>query len=136
MIEEYEDPRRGAGDGQGRAMPDTGVHVNGGSFTGPVAMGSHGQAVQYNQSQAGDDDLARFEELLRQIEAGLRELGGAHTEDALDDLGRVQDELGHRKPEWARISELLSRVGAVVAPVSSLVELANHAKELITVIAH
>jgi ABC-type transporter Mla subunit MlaD len=136
MIEAYYDPRRGAGDGRGRGMADTGAHISGGSFTGPVAMGSHGQAAQYNQSQAGDDNVARLEDLLRQLEAGLREMGGPPAEDALDDLDRVHAELGHRKPEWARISQLLGRVSAFVAPVSSLVELADRVKDLITVIPH
>ncbi len=117
-------------------MLNTGVYIGGGSFAGPVAAGYQAHAVQFNHGNAGDDDLARLEDLLGKLEAGVRDLHSAIAGDALDDIGSVRHELGRRTPDRPRISQLLDRITTVVAPVGSLLEVAERARELITAILH
>jgi hypothetical protein len=135
MTRAYEDPPRNADHGSGQGTHSDGVHISGGSFSGPIAAGYQAQAFQFNQP-AADDSLAQLEDLLRQLEAGLRDLGGARVQDALEDIGRVHHELGSSKPDRSRVSQLMERITAVVVPVTSLLELAERAKELITIILH
>ena len=136
MTSAHQDPTGNADRASGQGPHSDGVHISGGSFSGPIAAGYQAQAVQFNDAAAGDSDLARLEDLLRQLEAGVRELGGASAQDALEDIGRVHDELGRGKPDRPRISQLMERITAVVIPVSSLLELAERAKELIMAILH
>jgi hypothetical protein len=136
MTSAPEDPSRGAADAHERGMPNTGVYIGGGSFNGPVAAGYQAQAFQSNYSQASDDDLARIEDLLKKLEVGVRGLRTAQAEDTLDDIDGVRQELRRHTPDPSRISQLLARITAVVAPVASLLEVADRAKDLITVIMH
>jgi hypothetical protein len=121
----------------GAGGPDTGnagVYFSGNTFHGPVAQGNHAHAVQVNQGAGGN--LARLERALEQLAAGIREAGGDHADDALDDVDRVQDELHRRTPDRGRMIQLLERITAVVTPVSGLLEVADHARELISLIPH
>jgi hypothetical protein len=129
----WPDPDRDGSDPE--AGPAT-VHVSGGTFNGPVAYGYQGRATQIAQNVGASDDMARLERALRELEAGVRAMGGAGADDALEDLDRVQDELQRRKPDRSRMTQLLDRVTAVVAPVSGLLELADHVRELITLVPH
>jgi hypothetical protein len=123
------------GDDFGRAeIAGSGIHVSGGNY-GAVAQGRQARAVSVNYGVA-DSQLARLQQLLEELADQVTELGGPAADDALDDLDRVQDELHRRKPDRSRMIELVSRVGAVVAPVSGLVELADHVKELIGLAVH
>jgi ABC-type transporter Mla subunit MlaD len=101
-----------------------------GTNHGVIAQGEQAIGTQVNHG-AADYQLARVEELLRELAARVGELGGPAADDALDDLERAQDELRRRKPDGGRMIELVNRVSAVVAPVSGLVELADHIRELI-----
>jgi hypothetical protein len=136
MTSAPEDPSSGAADGHGPGMPDAGVYIGGGSFTGPVAAGYQAQAFQSNYGQAGDEAMARLEDLLGKLEAGVRGLRSAEAEDTLDDIAGVRHELRRRTPDRPRISQLLERITAVVTPVAGLLEVADRAKDLITVILH
>jgi hypothetical protein len=80
--------------------------------------------------------ILRQQRALRELEAGVRAIGGAEADDALEDLDRVQDELRRRKPDRSRMTQLLDRVTAVIAPVSGLAELADHIKDLIGLVVH
>jgi ABC-type transporter Mla subunit MlaD len=125
-----------ARDGGRPEAQNGGVHVSGGTFNGPVAYGYQGRATQIARDVGANQDVARLERALRDLEAGVRAIGGAEADDALEDLDRVQDELRRRRPDRGRMIELVSRVGAVIAPVSGLVELADHIKDLIGLVAH
>ena len=105
-----------------------------GTNYGVIAQGE--QAIGTQVNYAAGPQLARLEELLQELAARVGELDGPAADDALDDLDRVQDELHRRKPDRGRMIELVSRVSAVVAPVSGLVELADHIKELIGLAGH
>jgi hypothetical protein len=98
-------------------------------------MGNVGPVTQFSQA-AEPGRLAEIEDLLRQLETGLREMGGGGAGDALDDVDGVRNELVRRTPERARLSQLLARIAEVVAPVSSLLELADRAKDLIMTVVH
>jgi hypothetical protein len=111
------------------------VRISGGSFSGTIAMGNVGPVTQFSQA-AEPGRLAEIEDLLRQLETGLREMGGGGAGDALDDVDGVRNELVRRTPERARLSQLLARIAEVVAPVSSLLELADRAKDLIMTVVH
>jgi hypothetical protein len=124
--------RPGPGD-QGKS--GSSVRISGGSFSGNIAMGNAGPVTQFSQA-AEPGRLAEIEDLLRQLETGLREMGGGAAEDALDDVDGVRNELVRRTPERARLSQLLARIGEVVAPVSGLLELADRAKDLIMTVVH
>jgi hypothetical protein len=113
---------------------DPGFYLEG-TFNGPVAAGYQARAVQVNQAGTGGDRV-QLESLLRQLEAGLRQLGGAPAEAALADVSRIRNELDQHPADPPRISHLLQRVTAVVAPVSGLLELADRVKDLITAILH
>jgi hypothetical protein len=136
MTSANEDPPRSANHAWSQGTHNDGVHISGGSFSGPIAAGYQAQAVQFNHAAAGDSDLAQLEDLLRQLEAGVRDLGGARADDAVEDIGRVHSELARGNPDRPRISQLMDRIMAVVVPVSSLLELAERAKELITIVLH
>ncbi len=112
------------------------VHVSGGTFNGPVAYGYQGHATQIARDVGGNQDVARLQQLLDELAVRVQELDGPAAADALDDLDRVQDELHRRRPDRSRMIELVSQVGAVIAPVSGLVELADHIKELIGLAVH
>jgi hypothetical protein len=134
MTDRDGDPRHGADGGWGQGMHNTGVVIGGNaSVSGPVAAGYQAQAIQSGQ---GAGEMARLEGLLRQLEAGLRELGGADADDALDDVVRVRQEMESRKPDRPRVGQLMDRIVAAVGPVSGLLEIANGARELITAILH
>ena len=74
--------------------------------------------------------------MLEELAARVGELDGPAADDALEDIDRVQDELRRRKPDRGRVVELVGKVSAVVAPVSGLVELADHIRELIGLAVH
>ena len=131
-----EGPWRGTDSASGPETVRTGMYFSGNSFHGPVAQGNQARAVQINQGTGPDGDLARLERALKQLEAGIREMGGDHADDALDDIDRVQNELHRRTPDRSRMIQLLERITAVVTPVSGLLEVADHVKELITFIPH
>ncbi len=112
------------------------MRISGGSFSGNIAMGNVGPVTQLSQV-AGSAQLAeQIEDLLSQLETGLRGMSGGAAEDALDDVDGVRSELARRTPEPARLSQLLVRIGEVVAPVSGLLELADRARDLIMAVVH
>jgi hypothetical protein len=129
MSHSPDDPRHASGQGS----PGSGFYLEG-TFNGPVAAGYQARAVQVNQAGSGDD-RAQLEDLLRQLEGGIRQLG-VPAEAALADVSRIRNELEQHPADRPRISHLLQRVTEVVAPVSGLLELADRAKDLITAILH
>ena len=136
MTEQNRDP--GATDG-GLGQPRTNhssLSITGGFNSGNIAMGTNGPVTQYSQGAAPAGDLAQLEELLRQLERGLRQLNGTAAEDALDDVEGIRQEISRRQPERDRLTQLLGRISAVVAPVSGLLDLADRARELIMAIVH
>jgi len=135
MTNSPDDPLHGSGDAQGQGFFNSGLYVGKGTFNGPVAVGYQAQAVQSNQAGSGDD-LARLEDLLQQLEGGIRQLAGAPAEAALADVGRLRNELDERSIDTRRISQLLQRITTVVAPVSGLLELVDRVKDLVTAILH
>jgi hypothetical protein len=74
MTNSPDDPLHGSGDAQGQGFFNSGLYVGEGTFNGPVAVGYQARAVQFNQAGSGDD-LARLEDLLQQLEGGIRQLG-------------------------------------------------------------
>lgn len=135
MTNPPDDPRYGPGDAQGQGFFNSGLYIEEGTFNGPVAVGYQARAVQFNQAGSGDD-LARLEDLLRRLEGGIRQMGGAPAKAALSDVGRIRNELEQHPVDPPRISHLLQRITNVVAPVSGLLELADRVKDLITAILH
>ncbi len=133
MTNPPDDPRHGPGDAQGQGFFNSGLYIGEGTFNGPVAAGYQARAVQFNQAGS---DLARLEDLLRQLEGGIRQMGGAPAEAALADVGRIRNELEQRPVDPPRISHLLQRIADVVAPVSGLLELADRVKDLVIAILH
>jgi|ERR1700742_2265620 len=124
-------------DGDAAGMPESrggGIYVSGGNY-GAVAQGHQARAVSVSHGVA-DGQLARLQELLEELADRVSELGGPAADDALDDLDRARDELRRRRPDRNRMIELVTRVGAVVAPVSGLAELADHIRELIGLAVH
>ncbi|HTT51969.1 MAG TPA: hypothetical protein VMH35_11265 [Streptosporangiaceae bacterium] len=117
-------------------VTSSGLHITGGSFSGNIAMSNNGPVTQYSHDGKAAESLAEIGELLRQLEAGLRDMDGTAAEGAIDDIDVIRGEMSVPQPAWARIGRLLSRVGAAAAPVSSLVELADRARDLIMTIAH
>jgi hypothetical protein len=113
----------------------TNMRISGGSFSGNIAMGNIGPVTQFSQA-AEPGRLAEIEDLLSQLETGLRGMGSGAAEDALDDVDGVRNELVRKTPERARLSQLLARIGEVVAPVSGLLELVDRAKDLIMAVVH
>jgi hypothetical protein len=111
------------------------MRISGGSFSGNIAMGNIGPVTQFSQA-AGPGRLAEIEDLLSQLETGLRGMGGGAAEDALDDVDGVRNELVRKTPGRDRLSQLLARISEVVAPVSGLLELADRAKDLIMAVVH
>lgn len=135
MTHSSDDPRHDPGGAEGRDFFNSGVYIGEGTFNGPVAAGYQARAIQVNQARS-DDDRARLEDLLQQLESGLRQLGGPPAEAALADISRVRNEVEQDPVDSPRISHLLQRITAVVAPVSGLLELADRVKDLITAILH
>jgi hypothetical protein len=124
-------------DGDAAGKPESrgsGIYVSGGNY-GAVAQGRQARAVSVSHGVA-DSQLAQLRQLLKELAGQVSEVGGPAADDALDDLDRAQDELRRRRPDRHRMVELVNRVGAVVAPVSGLVELADHIKELIGLAVH
>ena len=120
-------------------MSNDRFHVSGGTFNGPVAYGYQAQATQRAQNVGGGTDpalLARLEQALGELAAALRASGEPGTDDALEDLDRVHEELGRRKPDRGRLAQLMDRVTAVITPVGGLLELADHVRELVTAVGH
>jgi len=111
------------------------MRISGGSFSGNIAMGNIGPVTQFSQA-AEPGRLAEIEDLLGELETGLRGMGGGAAEDALDDVDGVRNELVRKTPERARLSQLLARIGQVVGPFSSLLELVDRAKDLIMAVVH
>ena len=130
------DSQRDADSGGYREPPSTGMYISGSTFNGPIAQGHQARAVQFNQGTGAADTLARLERALQQLEAGIREMDSTQAGDALDDVDRINDELRRRKPDGGRMTQLLERITAVVAPVSGLLEVADHVRELIALIPH
>src|ERR1700760_124890 len=60
-----------------------------------------------------------------ELAAALRASGEPGTDDALEDLDRVHEELGRRKPDRGRLAQLMDRVTAVITPAGGLLELAH-----------
>lgn len=111
------------------------MRISGGSFSGNIAMGNIGPVTQFSQA-AEPGRLAEIEDLLSQLETGLRGMGSGAAEDALDDVDGVRNELVRKTPEPARLSQLLARIAEVVTPVSGLLELVDRAKDLIMAVVH
>jgi hypothetical protein len=135
MTTSPQDPRPGTGDAPGQGFRNTGVYFGGAStFNGPVAAGyqAHAEVRQGGPS----DDRARLEDLLRQLEAGLRQLGEAPAHGAIADVGRVRHEIDQDQPDRPRISDLLKRIASVLGPASSLLEVVNQIKDLVPLIPH
>jgi hypothetical protein len=135
MTTSPQDPRPDTGDDPGREFHNTGVYFGGAStFNGPVAAGyqAHAEVRQGGTS----DDRARLEELLRQLEAGLRQLGDTPGQGAIADVGRVRHEIDQSQPDKPRISDLLKRITSVLGPASSLLEVVNQIKDLVPLIPH
>lgn len=136
MAEKDSWPRPETGGPGDQDQGSSSMRISGGSFSGNIAMGNIGPVTQLSQL-AGSAQLAeQIEDLLSQLETGLRGMPGGAAEDALDDVGGVRSELARRTPERARLSQLLARIGEVVAPVSGLLELADRAKDLIMAVVH
>ncbi len=135
MAEEDSGPRSQTSGPGDQDKSGSSVRISGGSFSGNIAMGNIGPVTQLSQG-AEPGRLAQIEDLLSQLETGLREMGGGPAEDALDDVDGVRSELARKTPERARLSQLLARIGEVVGPVSSLLELADRAKDLIMAVVH
>ena len=136
MAEKDSWPRPGTSGPGDQDQSSSSMRISGGSFSGNIAMGNIGPVTQLSQV-AGSAQLAeQIEDLLSQLETGLRGMPGGAAEDALDDVGGVRSELARRTPERARLSQLLVRIGEVVAPVSGLLELADRAKDLIMAVVH
>jgi hypothetical protein len=134
MTEKNGDPSPA---GSGQEPPGTShshLSISGGHNSGNIAMGTSGPVTQYSYRAAAAGELAQIEDLLGQLEAGLRQLDGAAAEDALDDVAGIRQEMNRRQPEPARLTQLLGRISAVVAPMSGLLELADRARELIMAI--
>ena len=129
----WPDPDRDGGHPQAQ---NGSIHVSGGTFNGPVAYGYQGRATQIAQNVGAGQDAARLEQALRELEAALKAMGGAAADEGLEDLARIQDELRRRKPDRSRVTQLMDRVTAVVAPVGGLLELADHVRELIALVSH
>jgi hypothetical protein len=135
MTTSPQDPRPGTGDDPGRDFHNTGVYFGGAStFNGPVAAGYQAHA-EVRQGGASDD-RARLEELLRQLEAGLRQVGDTPAQGAIADVGRVRHEIDQNQPDKPRISDLLKRITSVLGPASSLLEVVNQIKDLVPLIPH
>ena len=130
-----DDPSRSPGSATGQRFSNSGLYIGKGAINGPVAFGDHSEAVQFNQA-ATADDRARLDDLLRQLEDGIREVRGVPSEAALADVGRIRSELEQRPVDQPRITHLLQRITEVVAPVSGLLELVDRAKDMITAILH
>ena len=111
------------------------MRISGGSFSGNIAMGNVGPVTQFSQA-ADPGRLAEIEDLLSQLETGLRGMGGGAAEDALDDVDGVRNELVRKTPGRDRLSHLLANISEVVAPASGLLELADRAKDLIMAVVH
>jgi hypothetical protein len=135
MTNSPDGPLHGSGDAQGHGFFNSGLYIGEGTFNGPVAVGDQARAVQFNQGGSGGD-LARLEDLLQQLEGGIRQLGGTPADAALADVGRLRNELDQNSVDAPRIGHLLQRIAAVVAPVSGMLELVDRVKDLITAILH
>lgn len=122
---------RFSGRGSGPERANSGIYVGGNNY-GPVAHGYQSHAEQVNYGSFNNDQ-GRLEQALKDLEDGIRQMGGARADDALEDIDRVREEMGRGKPDRGRIAQLVERVAAVVAPVSALAELADH---VITLIPH
>jgi hypothetical protein len=129
VVSHSDDSRRDSDDLGRPESRGGGIYVSGGNY-GAVAQGRQARAITVNHG-AADGQLARLQQLLEELAARVGELDGPAADDALEDIDRVQDELRRRKPDRGRMVELVGKVSAVVAPVSGLVELADHIKELI-----
>lgn len=111
-------------------------YVRGNVYSGPVANGFKSQAHQYNYDVKHEDPLAELKDILEQLTAGIRDADLADSDDAVEDIDRIQGEIIRKKPDRARIKELMERVTRVVAPTSSLLAIAVNARELINLIPH
>jgi hypothetical protein len=135
MTHSPEDPRPGTGDAPGRGFRNSGVYFGGAStFNGPVAAGYQARAEVHQGGAA--DDRTRLEDLLRQLEAGLRQLGDAPAQGAIADVGRVRHEIDQNQPDRPRILDLLKRITSFLGPASSLLEVVNQIKDLVPLIPH
>jgi hypothetical protein len=114
-----------------------GIQFSGGTFHGPVAAAS-GEQITLNQSIGADADerLAQLERLLHELEVGASKLAGAQAEAAVDDVGRLREEVRHPRPDPGRISQLLGRLTAQVAPVAALLDVVNQVKDLVAPLLH
>ncbi len=135
MAEEDSGPRSQTSGPGDHDKSGSSMRIRGGSFSGNIALGNIGPVTQLSQA-AEPGRLAQIEDLLSQLETGLRGMGSGGAEDALGDVDEVRNQLARRRPERARLSQLLARIGEVVAPVSSLLELADRAKDLIMAVVH
>jgi hypothetical protein len=132
-------PRREAPDGSGHGAANWGVSVGSGNvISGAVASGGYQGRVSQSVTIAGGDGTAaaRLEQLLSRLADGLHDLGGADAADALDDVDRVREELGRRRPDASRVRDLMDRIAQVVEPAAALVAVANQARELIVALLH
>jgi hypothetical protein len=66
--------------------------VSGGTFLGPVAGGYGAHATQVNQAMTDTERLARLQRLLRELEAGVRELDGGQQDEAVQAVVLLREE--------------------------------------------
>jgi hypothetical protein len=129
------------GVGQADAGPpgstvNSGMQISGGTFLGPVAGGYGAHATQVNQVMADAERLARLERLLRELEAGVRELDGGQPDEAVQAVVLLREEVQQPRPDAGKVSQLLGRIMTRVAPVAALIDLVTQVKDLVAPLLH
>ncbi|MEU0517434.1 hypothetical protein [Streptosporangium sp. NPDC006007] len=100
---------------------NSGFHITGGTFNGPMAAGAGAQAVQHTGAATSGDRTTELLALIRDlVRRHAAELGD--TRPVLRDADQVEAELQEENPDQDHLSGSLARMAARVAPVTAIAE--------------
>jgi hypothetical protein len=105
------------------------------NVSGAIAFGAHSRITQ-SGSPEQQDELARLDELLGELRAGLERLDGGTADDAIADVDCLVIELQRASKDRPRILQLMDRIMGVAGPVGTLVQVAESARQLIMALVH
>lgn len=110
---------------------NSGVHVSGGSVSGPVAAGKHARAIQVNQ---GSDALSRLDAALAELASGVGDLPAGQADEAGDQIELFRAEIGKERPDTGRLGRILARLTVTVGSAAALLAKIDQIKDLVTIL--
>jgi hypothetical protein len=125
-------PRAGEpGADESQTTINSGVHISGGTVSGPIAAGYRTQAIQINHDAVVAETLTGLDRLLQMLDTGSGALTADQVKEVRADVECVREELTDPNPNSHRIRRLLEQVAAHVSAAAPLLDVVERVRELV-----